>query len=151
MFKTKQNGDCGAASQLLFIRLPPELGPEAAATATALPIVTVTSHVQSPPRVPPITPAHSFRRRVHKRVDELGTDNACDNHFVAFASHGGWTSKSPAELRASSLPPLFSRSRSFCMAAHACSAGSSQVLPSQLYGVGLGLKRLSDGTLMVNK
>lgn len=37
------------------------------------------------------------------------------------------------------------------MATHADAAGSSQVLTSQLYGVGLGLKRLSDGTLTVNK
>ena len=37
------------------------------------------------------------------------------------------------------------------MAAAATSNGASQVLPSQLYGVGLGLKRLSDGALMVNK
>lgn len=37
------------------------------------------------------------------------------------------------------------------MAAATSSDGSSQVLPSQLYGVGLGLKRHSDGVLMVNK
>jgi hypothetical protein len=37
------------------------------------------------------------------------------------------------------------------MATHTNAAGASQVLPSQLYGVGLGLKRLSDGTLTVNK
>ncbi len=41
--------------------------------------------------------------------------------------------------------------RVFRMAALAGSAGASQVLPSELYGVGLGLKRLADGTLMVNK
>ncbi len=38
-----------------------------------------------------------------------------------------------------------------CMAAATPSDGASQVLPSQLYGVGLGLKRHSDGILMVNK
>jgi hypothetical protein len=37
------------------------------------------------------------------------------------------------------------------MAAPAAAAGESQLLPSQLFGVGLGLKRLPDGTLVVNK